>query len=196
MPEHVHLLLGEPATTLLSKAIQALKLSLAYSPQGTAFLEPPLLRLQCLFGEKAARKTQIHAPEPSEARLSRRTVGVGMAVQLQPHRHRRTRHRRDRVASGRQHTENAKSSKPMSQKREMRHPHLWSSSEQEFEWKPPAFPKAAKPKAGRSSLGPSLAIPHSRKSLRGVITSTYEKDYSELSASHQRPARHKACHHN
>ena len=29
MPEHVHLLLGEPATTLLSKAIQALKLSVA-----------------------------------------------------------------------------------------------------------------------------------------------------------------------
>ena len=43
MPEHVHLLVGEPKKALLSKAIQALKVSVSVQRQRETFLAGALL---------------------------------------------------------------------------------------------------------------------------------------------------------
>ena len=46
MPEHVHLLMNEPRRGLLSRAVQALKLSVSVRKPGEAVLAGALLRSQ------------------------------------------------------------------------------------------------------------------------------------------------------
>jgi putative transposase len=51
MPEHVHLLVNEPGRGRLDQLVQALKICGKKAPRAPV-LAGPLLRLQCLFGEK------------------------------------------------------------------------------------------------------------------------------------------------
>ena len=73
MPEHVHLLVGEPKIFSLATALQILKQrssKLLKRPGETPVLANTLLRLQCQKPGEENRKTPLHAPQSSEARTS------------------------------------------------------------------------------------------------------------------------------
>ena len=86
MPEHIHLLLSEPAVGTPSTVMQVLKQRTARAllpkckpkdprqthlfgeaPLRAPVLAGPLLRLQRVDGAQAGRKTEVYAPQPGEA---------------------------------------------------------------------------------------------------------------------------------
>ncbi len=74
MPEHVHLLISEPKREMLADALKALKLSVAKTAAGEAFLDAAILRLQCIFGEQTGREAQVYSLKSGDA-------GVGGVAQ-------------------------------------------------------------------------------------------------------------------
>ena len=80
MPEHVHLLVSERKNAPLSKAIQALKLSVAVQREPAAVLAGSLLRFQRIHECKTSREVEIHAPQSRRTRLGRRTGRVGIVA--------------------------------------------------------------------------------------------------------------------
>ena len=89
MPEHVHLLFGEPAQEPLGKALQSLKLSVSKAGRRKALLAHPLLRLQRPHWQQADRETSIHAPQPGSPRPGGEPGGLA-SIQLPPLPHRQT----------------------------------------------------------------------------------------------------------
>ena len=76
MPEHVHLLLGEPTSVPLDMVLRALKLSvskrLVERPDGT------VLRLQCIYGQEADGEIGVYAPESGCEGIGASTGGLGL----------------------------------------------------------------------------------------------------------------------
>ena len=87
MPEHIHLLIGEPQEKTPSTVMQALKLGFArrvlaqarrqrnpaqgrpVRPRPAAYLAEAVLRLQRMERTQTHRETTLHASESSEARI-------------------------------------------------------------------------------------------------------------------------------
>ena len=97
MPEHIHLLISEPAKGTPSTVIQVLKqrvsrrlrrkkrapaaqLNLSFARRrrfAAAFLAAPLLRFQCVESEEESRKTSLHAHESAEKKIGRSSAATG-----------------------------------------------------------------------------------------------------------------------
>jgi REP element-mobilizing transposase RayT len=95
MPEHFHLLIGEPrgqevihgdagveAASLASLSREEKKKHEANEavgrPEPAGFLANSILRLQCLSTEKVCRETALHSPQSSEARPGEVTGAVAL----------------------------------------------------------------------------------------------------------------------
>ncbi len=69
MPEHVHLLLGEPKNVLLSKAIQALKLSVSVQSYQRPFWQPRYYDFNVHNPEKRVEKLRYMHRNPVKREL-------------------------------------------------------------------------------------------------------------------------------
>ena len=124
MPEHVHLLVGEPKNAPLSKAIQALKLSVAVQRSQRPFWQARYYDFNVFTNAKRVREVEIHAPQSRRTRLGRRTGRVD-PVQLPA-----LLNGRDRNGAHRELSWNDSGSAamtPTSQNRDVGHPRLCQS---------------------------------------------------------------------
>src|SRR5665213_260657 len=99
MPEHVHLLVGEPAVSSLATAVQVLKQQTSRKLKKgwrSSVLAAAILRLQCAQRIEARGKAAIHAPQPGQARSCGEAGRLAM-VQLSALRNGEDRHGGDRV---------------------------------------------------------------------------------------------------
>ncbi len=96
MPEHIHLLVNEPARALLSKAIQALKLSVAMRCRQRPFWQAHYYDFNVSTHEKFVEKLWWIHRNPVRARPRRKSRRLAV-VQLPPLPMRPARNRRDRV---------------------------------------------------------------------------------------------------
>jgi hypothetical protein len=78
LPEHVHLLVGEPKRAVLAKAIQALKLSVAVQREERPFWQARYYDFNVYSERKRVEKTPVHAPESGEAGFGGPTSGLGL----------------------------------------------------------------------------------------------------------------------
>ena len=97
MPEHVHLLIGEPSKGNPSKVLQILKQKVSRSLHGKrglsrtvaapfrrqaeggfGLLAAALLRLQCVERKEAERKTNLHAPKSGGPKTGEPSEGLAM----------------------------------------------------------------------------------------------------------------------
>jgi REP element-mobilizing transposase RayT len=83
MPEHVHLLVNEPACSSLDRVIKSIKLSVALRRPQRPFWQARYLRLQCMDKQEAGGEAALHAPQSGGARTGREAGGLGL-VQLPP----------------------------------------------------------------------------------------------------------------
>jgi putative transposase len=80
MPEHVHLLVSEPKKALLSKAIQALKLSVSVQSKQRPFWQARYYDFNVHNEEKRVEKLRyMHRNPLSAAWLRSRMTGLGLA---------------------------------------------------------------------------------------------------------------------
>ncbi len=82
MPEHVHLLINEPQRALLSKAIQALKLSVSMRSRERPFWQAHYYDFN-VFARQVCREVALHSSEPGAPRAGR-DAGRLAVVELSP----------------------------------------------------------------------------------------------------------------
>ena len=83
MPEHIHLLLSEPRVVMLSKALQAVKLSVARRRREVPFWLARYYDFNVYTPQKTGREAALHALESGKARVDRTARGLAV-VELQP----------------------------------------------------------------------------------------------------------------
>jgi len=95
MPEHVHLLVNEPRRALLSKAIQALKLSVSVRSQEKPFWQAHYYDFNISTHDKFVEKLRyIHRNPVRRGLVQNRRIGSGRAFALS---NGHARNRRDRI---------------------------------------------------------------------------------------------------
>ena len=78
MPEHIHLLVSEPAKESLAVGLQALKLSVARRTGTGRFWQARYYDFNVFYGSQVFGEAGLHALEPCETRLGRENGAVAM----------------------------------------------------------------------------------------------------------------------
>ena len=96
MPEHVHLLVNEPGRGLLSRTVQALKLSVSMRSRERPFWQAHYYDFNISTHEKFVEKLRYIHRNPVQARAGGKARGLAM-VELSPLSDGYARNRRDRI---------------------------------------------------------------------------------------------------
>ena len=155
MPEHVHLLLSEPETALLSKAIQALKLSVSVQSKPRPFWQARYYDFNVYTPQKRSEKIEYMHKNP----VKRGLVEDPGQWPWSSYNHYATGHREivESSQSGQPLPASEPHRKPMSQKRDMGHPtqrrtkQIWATRRQ-------TSSSRTKTPCGRHTLKPILGV--------------------------------------